>query len=338
LLLHPDLKGKFVSLDEHGLIARHFAPLAGQGAHKLLDDAATLSVKEGCELVVTSDAVVAGVHFFANDPPASIARKALGVNLSDLAAKGATPSGFVMTLGLNESCNETWLTAFASGIGEASRMYLCPLLGGDTVKMPGPATLSITAFGEVPSGQMIMRKGARAGDHVYVTGTIGDAVLGLALSQHSEPEWAHALKQQEREFLIDRYQHPLPRLALGEALRLHASSGMDVSDGLAGDLAKLCRASGLGARLQADHIPFSGAVQAALFVAPELYDRMVTGGDDYEILCTIPACKAADFEQKALLAGVRVTKIGTMQEGEGHPVFEREGRSITYPQGSYSHF
>jgi thiamine-monophosphate kinase len=325
-------------LDEHGLIARYFAPFAGQGAHGLLDDAATLAVTPGCELVVTSDAVVADVHFFTSDPPASIARKALAVNISDLAAKGAVPVGFVITLSLNETCDENWIEAFAGGLNEASQFFICPLLGGDTVRTPGPVNISITAFGEVPAGQMVMRQGANCGDYVYVTGTIGDAALGLALCKTPKPAWADHLTPAESRDLIDHYLHPSPKLALRDALRLHASSAMDISDGLAGDLAKLCKASQVTSTIQREKIPLSVAASKALFVAPELYDMIITGGDDYEILCTISGAKASAFEEQARLCKVQVTPIGVINEEGGLPVFVHEDQNMTYTRGSYSHF
>ena len=164
---------------EDDLIARYFAPIAGAGGLGLRDDAARIAPPAGCEIVLTVDGLVAGVHFFADDPPAAIARKALRVNLSDLAAKGATPLGFLLTLVLPRDWKPDWLELFAKGLGEDAAAFACPLLGGDTVSTPGPLTLSITTLGSVPAGRMVPRDGARAGDALYVSGTIGDAALGL---------------------------------------------------------------------------------------------------------------------------------------------------------------
>src|SRR5690348_4084861 len=167
---------------EDRLIATHFKPIARHpGAFGLTDDAAVFTPPKGYGLVVTADAIVGGVHFFADDPPDAVAKKALRVNLSDLAAKGARPAGFLLTLALPKSCGDDWLRAFARGLGADARTFDCPLLGGDTVYTPGPVTISITAFGTVPRGVMLRRAGARAGDRVIVTGTIGDAALGLRL-------------------------------------------------------------------------------------------------------------------------------------------------------------
>jgi thiamine-monophosphate kinase len=321
---------------EDELIARHFAPIAGEGALGLKDDAALLHPRPGHDLVVTADAVVAGVHFFPDDPPGSIARKALGVNVSDLAGKGAAPSGFVMTLTLPQDWTEAWLAAFCEGLGKASRALRCPILGGDTVRGPALA-ISITAFGEVAAGRMVRRTTARPGDRICVSGTIGDAALGLAL-RGSAPSWAPALSAAEREFLIDRYLHPQPRIALARALLGHVSAAMDVSDGLAGDLAKMMRASGVTATIEADRVPLSPAARAALAADPSLFDRLVIGGDDYEILAAVPPERLDAYLAASAEAGVATTAIGTVTEGQGLPAFYIGGAERRYEHGSYSHF
>jgi len=212
---------------EDDLIARYFMPLASDpGAFGLIDDAAILKGSSD-DLVVTTDAIVEGVHFLPDDPPDTIARKALRVNLSDLAAKGALPAGFVLTLALHEA-NERWLAPFAQALGEDAKHFGCPLLGGDTVSTPGPLTISITVFGRVPEGRMVRRSGALAGDVVVVTGTIGDATLGLSLLQHGSAQGSPA----QQQALIARYRVPQPRSGLAEAVRDHARGAMDVSDGL----------------------------------------------------------------------------------------------------------
>lgn len=236
---------------EFELIARHFAPIAGPGGLGLIDDAGLLRPARGYEIVVTADALVAGVHFFPDDPPGSIARKALAVNLSDLAAKGAKPDGFVLALALPKGWTEGWLAAFAAGLKQAADEGACPLIGGDTVSTPGPLTLTITAFGSVPAGRMVLRSGAKRGDVLAVSGTIGDGALGLKVHGPGAPAWVERLSSSDRGFLADRYLHPQPRLGLAAALQAHASAAMDVSDGLVGDLVKLLKASGAGAgRLQ----------------------------------------------------------------------------------------
>jgi thiamine-monophosphate kinase len=232
---------------EDHLIAKYFCPLARHpGALGLMDDAAIFTPPEGCDLVLTKDAIVEGVHFFAEDPAGAIARKALRVNLSDLAAKGAAPAGFLLALALPESVSPKWLQDFADSLGQDAETYGCPLLGGDTVKSPGPVMISVTAFGVLPRGRMVRRSGANGGDLVFVTGTIGDAALGLRMRKETAGRERWDLDEAMRDHLASRYLLPQPRNALAEAVRTHASAAMDVSDGLAGDLEKLCRASGVG--------------------------------------------------------------------------------------------
>ncbi len=269
------------------LIARYFKPLATDpGAFDLDDDAAVLKAL-GEDIVVSTDAIVEGVHFLPDDPPDTVARKALRVNLSDLAAKGAVPAGFVLTLALR-AADEAWLKLFASALGEDAAQFGCPLLGGDTVSTPGPLMISITAFGRVPVGTMVHRSGAKPGDRVMVTGTIGDAALGLDLLKGGTIAAALANDAAAREMLTGRYRVPQPRNALARAIADHASAAMDVSDGLAGDLAKLCAASGVSADIDSTRIPLSAAAAALLARGAVGIEAVVSGGDDYEVLCTIP--------------------------------------------------
>jgi thiamine-monophosphate kinase len=323
---------------ETDLIARHFAPLAGEGAFGLRDDAAMLSPTAGHDLVITVDALVAGVHFFANDPPASIARKALGVNLSDLAAKGASPRGFVLTLALSGQPQDDWLSAFATGLGQAAAEWNCPLLGGDTTMTPGPLTLSITAFGEVPAGQMVRRAGARAGDMIAVTGTIGDAALGLVLQNEPErPAWA-ALAAKPRTYLIDRYRHPRPRIALMDALRIHATAAMDISDGLLGDVAKLLATSGVCGEIDVASVPLSDAARAAISADQTLRYSALTGGDDYELVITLPESAWAIFHEKAQKVGIGITCIGIVKNGSELTFHDGKHPFLLPKQLSYQHF
>src|SRR3954468_20476817 len=273
---------------EDRMIARYFRPLAKHpGALGLIDDAALLTAKPGQDIVLTIDAIVGGVHFFWDDAADMVAKKALRVNLSDLAAKGAAPAGFLLALALPETAGEAWVEAFARGLGADADTYACPLLGGDSVRTPGPAMISITALGTVPQGSMVTRSGARAGDRIMVTGSIGDAALGLALLKAAggQPPWQ--LEEAKRSDLTQRYLLPQPRNALAEAVRLHASAAMDVSDGLVGDLAKLLRASGGTAEIVIDRVPLSDSAKRVLALDPAQIETVLTGGDDYEIVCTI---------------------------------------------------
>jgi thiamine-monophosphate kinase len=323
---------------EDALIARYFKPLATDpGAINLGDDAAVLKAL-GDDVVVTTDAIVEGVHFLSDDPPDTIARKALRVNLSDLAAKGAAPAGFVLTLALR-TADEAWLTPFARGLGSDAGLFGCPLLGGDTVSTPGPLMISITAFGRVPAGKMVHRSGAKSGDRVVVTGTIGDGSLGLDILKGGSV--AAALKDDAaaKAMLVGRYRVPQPRNALATAVRDHASAAMDVSDGLAGDLAKLCAASGVSAVVDAPSIPLSAPAATLLARGAVGIERIVSGGDDYEILCAIPENRFEAFARAADTAGVAITSIGTVIAGASAPIFmDVQGKEITLKCLSYSHF
>ena len=323
---------------EDSLIARYFKPLATDpGAFDLDDDAAVVKTP-GDDIVVTTDAIVEGVHFLSDDPSDTVARKALRVNLSDLAAKGAKPAGFVLTLALR-SIDDAWLTLFARGLGEDASLFGCPLLGGDTVSTPGPLMISITAFGRLPPGKMVHRSGAQPGDRVVVTGTIGDATLGIDILTGGPVATAVAEDARAKETLVGRYRVPQPRNALAQAVRDHASAAMDVSDGLAGDLAKLCAVSCVSAVIDAPSIPLSAAAAALLERGAVGIDKIVSGGDDYEILCAIPENRFEAFAHAAAIAGVAVTSIGTVIAGEADPRFlDGEGNEIALRRLSYSHF
>jgi thiamine-monophosphate kinase len=324
-------------LSEDDLIARFFAPKAAPEGLGLRDDAALLAAPVG-DLVLTTDALVAGVHFFADDPPGAIARKAIRVNLSDLAAKGAEPIGFLLALALPSDWTETWLEAFAVGLSEDATAYGCPLFGGDTVKTPGPLMVSITAFGRIGSGRMARRDGVRPGDLLYVSGTIGDAALGLKL-RLGTPAWADGLGEKNRAFLLDRYLLPQPRNALAPAMRQFAHGGMDVSDGLVGDLTKMLRVSGVSGRIDLTQLPLSAAAEAVLALDGDLIETIATGGDDYEVLAAIGQDEAASFEQNAAAAGIKVSRIGEAVQGEGAPEFVGPGgRALSFARGSFSHF
>jgi thiamine-monophosphate kinase len=323
---------------EERLIARYFRPLATHpGALGLGDDAAVLTPRPGCDLVLTTDGVIAGVHFFPDDPPNMIGRKVLRMNLSDLAAKGAKPVGFLMSVALPAGVEENWLAAFAAGIGEDSKRYDCPLLGGDTDRTPGPISVSIAAFGNVPQGKMVRRSTAKPGDCVVVTGTIGDAALGVALRKDAGLADRLRLNETMRAHLNRRYLLPEPRNALADAVLEYASAAMDVSDGLAGDLAKLCRASSVAAEVDVARVPLSDAARATLVANSSLLETALGGGDDYEIVLTLPPEKLGAFQDAARGAGVATAEVGRVKAGEG-ACFMRDGSPLAIARPSYSHF
>ncbi len=317
---------------EDELIARYFKPLAKHpGAFGFTDDAAAITPPAGHDLVLKTDGLIAGVHFFADDPAEGVGRKALRVNLSDLAAKGAAPLGFLLAIALPKDFSEDWLAGFTRGLGEDADTYRCPLLGGDTDLTPGPISISVAAFGTVPTGTMVKRSGAKAGDHVFVSGTIGDAALGLRVRKGELADIS--------SHLISRYRVPHPRMALAETLRAHANAAMDVSDGLVGDLAKLCAASNVSADIEVARVPLSDAASGALGSDCELIKPILTGGEDYEILCAISPDRVAAFQNAAAKAGVPVAEIGRIVEGSAPPRFlNPEGQPLTFLQRGYSHF
>jgi thiamine-monophosphate kinase len=322
---------------EDKLIERFFKPLAAHpGALNLSDDAAYLTPPPWHDLVLTTDMIVAGVHFLPDDPPDTIAQKVMRVNLSDLAAKGAEPIGALLAISFANDVSEEWIEAFCSGLAKDCREFACPLLGGDTTKTPGPLSISVTAIGKVPTGKMVKRAGAKPGDLVVVSGLIGDSALGL-LALRSDPRM-NKVPSSEREFLISRYRVPWPRMALASLLREHANAAMDISDGLVGDLEKLAAVSGVAARIDTAKLPLSVGAHEALHHAPDLLTTVLTGGDDYEILAAIPEALFPVFAEVAGKAGVPVTAIGRFESGEGVAVLDANGKELTFRHGSYSHF
>jgi thiamine-monophosphate kinase len=325
---------------EDELIARYFRPLAtAPGAAQLLDDAATYQPPEGHELVITTDAVVAGVHYFAADPPDAVARKALRCNLSDLAAKGARAVGYLVTLALTEDWTEDWLEGFTDGLAADQEEFGISLFGGDTVRTPGPAWVSITALGIAPEGQVPRRSGAAPGQRLFVTGPSGDAALGLRLRQTPALRERWHLDSRQAEHLLDRYLLPEPRLAAAALVGTFAAAAMDVSDGLAGDLARMCAASGVGAVLEAERVPLSPAAARAVAADPAALAAVLTGGDDYEVLLAVAADLTEAFERAAADQAVRVTAIGTVVAPFAERIrVERHGQTLALDRLAYRHF
>jgi thiamine-monophosphate kinase len=327
---------------EEAIIAL-LAPLTegAPGAFGLKDDCALLTPEPGTELVLKTDPVAEGVHFLSVDPPEDIAWKALAVNVSDLAAKGAQPVGYLMALSFPEAPSRQWLTAFAAGLGEAQRRFGCRLLGGDTDRRPGPLTVSITVVGVVPQGLMVRRGTAKPGDLLLVSGSIGDAALGLALLRDPAPGAAWGLTAAEAEALVRRYRRPEPRLAVGPALRAYASAAMDVSDGLAKDLDRMLRASRVAGRVSAADVPLSGAARKFVAHGPDRDRRLaqlIAAGDDYEVLAAVPAARAAELRAAAAAAGMPMTEIGRLSPGAGLHIYAPDGLPLSIDRTGWDHF
>lgn len=298
---------------ERDFIARMLGPIAGSTAARgLADDAAVWTPALGRDLVFTHDVLAAGVHYLPDDPPGDVAWKLLAVNLSDLAAMGAAPAGVLMGLALSEREDEAWRAAFVAGLGRALDHFGVALWGGDTVGGVAAAVLGLTAVGQVEPGKALGRAGARPGDALWVSGTIGDAGLGLAIAKGE----AGADKA-----LLNRFRRPEPRLALGRALGGVATAAMDVSDGLLIDAERLAAASGVGLAIDLAAMPVSAAAQARVGDDDPTRLRLATAGDDYELLFTAPP----EVDAPALAGKTQVTRIGTVVAGAGLQLRGRMG-------------
>ena len=318
-------------LGEFDLIGKLFAPLSqdAPGAFQLTDDAAIIAPPPGFDVVMTKDMMVSSVHFLPDDPPDLIARKLLRVNLSDLAAMGAAPYGYALGISLPATIDDTWLTGFVAGLEADQREFGIVLLGGDTTSTPGPLTLSLTAFGFARHGRLLRRMGARPGDAVFVTGTVGDGALGLRVlrGEIDDPSG----------FLAGRYRLPHPRLALGALLPDMASAGLDVSDGLVADLGHLCAASGVRAVIKAGRVPLSAAARLCVEREPVLIEAILTGGDDYELVFTVPQRNLDALAKAAAESGIPVTRIGLISAGDGVEVTDVEGELLALARPGFRH-
>lgn len=326
---------------EEELIQDYLCPLAAgfSGAFGLKDDCAAIKVPPGNELIVTTDALVSGIHFLPDETPENIAWRALAVNVSDLAAKGASPLYYLMALSLPEVPEAEWMMRFSSALKDAQDHYSMHLIGGDTDRRTGvPLSVTITAMGTVPDGKMVRRSKARLGDRIFVSGTLGDAGLGLALRRNRDGRRSWPIDKADRQFLVDRYLRPTPRLELSPLLLAYATAAMDLSDGLAKDLDRLIRASGVGARISFDQLPRSPAAARVFADSPDLANLPLNGGDDYEVLATVPAASADAFEDAALEAGIAVTDIGEITKAAGLVIVGADGTPITLDKTGYDHF
>ena len=317
-----------MSLGEFDLIAKFFTRRVTRAALGVGDDCALFAPAPGMQLAVSSDMLVEGRHFLPTVAPLRLGHKALAVNLSDLAACGARPLGFTLALALPR-VDEVFLDGFARGLLALADAHDCELVGGDTTQ--GPLNICITVFGEVPTGQALLRSGARPGDDLYVSGTLGDARLALEVFRGSV-----ALDGAAFEAVRTAMEQPQARVALGLALRGVASSAIDVSDGLLGDLAHVLRRSGVGAELQVDALPRSAVLRAQ----PQALQRLCTlaGGDDYELVFTAPTQHAAGVAAAARCAGVPVTRIGSISATPGLRLTDRDGAAVAHSFASFDHF
>lgn len=324
-------------LGEFGRIARLLRPLAAgfPGALDLTDDAAVIAPPPGHDLVVTTDAMVEGVHYLPDDPPADVAAKLLRVNLSDLAAMGADPLAYTLTTALPRTVDDGWLAAFAAGLAADQALFGIALMGGDSVSVPGVPMLSVTAVGTVPAGRAVRRAGARPGDVVAVTGTIGDAAFGLAVRLGRL--WVEG---DDTATLVGRLRRPTPRLALAAALRAHASAAADVSDGLIADAAHVARASGLAFEIDATAIPLSGPAARVVAADPDRLLHAITGGDDYELVLTVPPDRLPALAAAARDAGCGLTAIGRAVAGAAGRVSvrDRDGTVVPLAETGWRHF
>ncbi|MBP5855794.1 thiamine-phosphate kinase [Marivibrio halodurans] len=322
------------SLGEFGRIGRFLRPLAAgfPGARSLSDDAALIDCAPGEVLVVTTDTLVAGVHFIGDEGPADIAAKALRVNLSDLAGMGARPVCYTLNLALPKMVDDGWLAAFCDGLAADQAAFDIHLAGGDSVATPGPVTITVTAFGAVKPAEALHRDGARAGDDLWVSGTIGDGLLGLEAAR------AHGFGD-AAAYLIGRYRRPEPRVALGRVLAGVARAALDVSDGLISDAGHMAAASGLAIGIDCPAVPFSGAASDILADEPGRLPDLLTGGDDYELLFAAPPGERAAVEAAGRRTDTRVSRIGRLVAGEVGAVTacDADGSALEFARPGYRH-
>lgn len=319
-------------MGEFDLIAKYFAQAGVKRADTCVsvgDDGAVLQIREGYDLVVTTDTMVVGTHFFADVDPRSLGHKLVAVNVSDLAAMGAEPTWLSLALTL-PAIDESWLAEFAAGLHETADYYNCQLVGGDTTR--GPLSLTMMAKGQVPRGKAITRAGAQVGDYIYVTGTLGDAALGLKLVQGQ-----HEVSKKHQGHLLQRFHYPAARVALGQALRNIASSAMDISDGLAGDLPHILRRSGVGAYIDVNRLPLSQALKDSCEPAQAM-QLALSGGEDYELLFTVPENRRGSLDVLLSPYGVPVTCIGRITGVAGKLELKAGEQPFSYYHQGFQHF
>ena len=315
-------------------ISRYFAPLAGEGSFGLLDDASKLAIPEEYELVITQDAILEGIHFLSDDPVDTVAKKALRVNISDCVAKGAVPIAYSLALGVPDDWTDGEVERFAKGLAGDQETYGIFLTGGDTYRSPERLAVSVTLFGAVPVGKYVSRLGASVGDILVVSGTIGDAALGLKVAENTL-----AVSDAHGAALETAYRFPNPPVSLAPLIAEYATASMDISDGLLGDCQKLCNASGVAAVIERTDIPLSSAAQAAIESDDEYWNSVLAGGDDYQCLCAVKLHQIERFIECAADEGTSLTAIGSIIEGEaGEVSLVNDGAPLLGSFGSFTHF
>jgi len=327
-----------MEIKEFSRIKKFFRPLTSQrmGAMELLDDAALVPTNKTDSIVVSTDALVEKIHFHSNERADFIARKALRTNLSDLAAMGSKPFAYNLALiiGKKKSINiDQWLKLFSKGLAVDQKKFGVELIGGDTVTSFGPTSICISIFGTPNPNGSLLRRGAKVGDGIFVSGTIGDAALGLTLRGNR----SLSCLSKEKSYCISRYRIPRPRIDLGLALGEVASAAMDISDGLFQDLSHLCGASNVGGLIDANKIPLSKEVNTFVKENKFSIEQVITGGDDYELIFTAPVTKEKSIFNMARVTKTRVTRIGTVRSGGGISIFDKNGDVIPVSKAGYSH-
>ncbi|CAM3856607.1 thiamine-phosphate kinase [Rheinheimera salexigens] len=319
-------------MGEFELIAKYFSAVGAKRSDVITgvgDDGAVIQVRDGHDLVVTTDTMVSGTHFFANDDPRALGHKLVTVNISDLAAMGAEPAWLSLALTLPE-VNEHWLSQFSAGINETAEYYNCQLVGGDTTR--GPLSLTMTAKGLVPRGKALSRSGAKVGDYIYVTGTLGDAALGLKLQQG-----LHQVSKKHQTHILQRFQYPSARVALGQALRNIANSAMDLSDGLYGDIQHILHRSAVGASIDVQKLPLSQALKDSCD-NNTAYGLALSGGEDYELLFTVSENKRGSLDVLLSPYGVAITCIGRITGAIGKLELKKSEQTFSYQPQGFKHF
>ena len=319
-------------MDEFDLIENYFKPLASQGSpsFELLDDVSMWTPPEGHSIVLSKDVMVSGIHFFENENPELVARKLLRVNLSDLAASGAIPKGYLLGFMVNERINHDWLKGFVRGLKVEQDNFGLTLFGGDTVKTPNDLCLSLTIIGHQKNGERLGREKAIVGDDIFVTGTIGDASLGLKCIEGELPM---------DDTLVERLRCPEPRLKIGQALlRRGANAAVDVSDGLLADLGHILKASNVGAQIEKNKTPLSDPALKIVKDSEKYWTTILTSGDDYELIFTSPKQMVDEISVMEKEFGVRITKIGTIIEEKTLQLFDVNGQAEQIIGIGYNHF